>query len=127
LENYKETNSYSKSDIVGIISSSICVVHCILTPFIVVILPNCIKENYEDINYLFLVLGFISMLLSVKSTKLNLVKYLLIYFWLQLCLSIFLEERSVFFSLLMYFSAFGLIIGHILNMKYCKNCQHNND
>lgn len=124
MENYKETKSYNKSDIVGIIASSICVVHCILTPFIVVLFPFIIKENYEALNYLFLVIGFISMILSVKSTKLNLVKYLLIYFWIQLCLSILLEEKSVIFSLLMYFSAFGLIVSHILNIKYCKNCKH---
>lgn len=121
MENCKEIKSYSKSDIVGIIASSICVVHCILTPFIVVLFPFIIKENYEALNYLFLVIGFISMILSVKSTKLNLVKYLLIYFWIQLCLSVILEEKSVIFSLLMYFSAFGLIVSHILNIKYCKH------
>lgn len=124
MENYKETKSYNISDIVGIITSSICIVHCILTPFIVVLFPYIIKENYEALNYFFLVIGFISMFLSVKSTKFNLVKYLLIYFWIQLCLSILLEEKSIVFSFLMYFSSFGLIISHVINLKYCKNCQH---
>ena len=40
-------NDFSKADVVGIIASSICIIHCVLTPLIVIVFSEVIKEKYE--------------------------------------------------------------------------------
>jgi len=123
LENFKLKNSYNKSDIVGIIASSICIVHCVITPLIAVLFSKIVKEKYELLNYVFLIISLISVIISIKTTKNKLLKGLLLFFWIQLSVGLVLEDKNIIFSILMYFSALGLIVTHILNIKYCKNCK----
>ena len=123
MENFKLKNSYNKSDIVGIIASSICIVHCVLTPLIAVLFSKIVKEKYELLNYVFLIISLISVIISIKTTKNELLKGLLLFFWIQLSVGLVLEDKNIIFSILMYFSALGLIVTHILNIKYCKNCK----
>jgi len=123
LENFKLKNSYNKSDIVGIIASSICIVHCVITPLIAVLFSKIVKEKYELLNYVFLIISLISVIISIKTTKNELLKGLLLFFWIQLSVGLVLEDKNIIFSILMYFSALGLIVTHILNIKYCKNCK----
>jgi len=122
LENFKLKNSYNKSDIVGIIASSICIVHCVLTPLIAVLFSKIVKEKYELLNYVFLIISLISVIISIKTTKNELLKGLLLFFWIQLSVGLVLEDKNIIFSILMYFSALGLIVTHILNINHCKNC-----
>jgi hypothetical protein len=124
LGNFKNYIKHSKADVVGIIASSICIIHCVLTPFIVIVFSEVIKEKYELLNYFFLLISLVSVVLSVKSSKDKLIKGLLIYFWIQLSLGLFFEDKNIIFSILMYFSAIGLIGTHVLNIKYCKTCKH---
>lgn len=123
MENFKLKNSYNKSDIVGIIASSICIVHCVITPLIAVLFSKIVKEKYELLNYVFLIISLISVIISIKTTKNKLLKGLLLFFWIQLSVGLVLEDKNIIFSILMYFSALGLIVTHILNIKYCKNCK----
>ena len=123
MENFKLKNSYNKSDIVGIIASSICIVHCVITPLIAVLFSKIVKEKYELLNYVFLIISLISVIISIKTTKNELLKGLLLFFWIQLSVGLVLEDKNIIFSILMYFSALGLIVTHILNIKYCKNCK----
>jgi len=78
LGNFKSYIKYSKADIVGIIASSICIIHCVLTPLIVIVFSEVIKEKYELLNYFFLLISLVSVVLSVKSSKHPLLKGLLI-------------------------------------------------
>lgn len=124
MENFKSYIKYSKADVVGIIASSICIIHCVLTPLIVIVFSEVIKEKYELLNYFFLLISLVSVVLSVRSSKHPLLKGLLIYFWIQLSLGLFLEDTNIIFSILMYFSAIGLIGTHVLNIKHCNTCKH---
>jgi hypothetical protein len=117
--NFKANTSFNKPKLIGIIPASINIIHCILTPFIVALFPLLINANYNFSNYVFMIISLISLLLSCKSTKLYLTT-LLIYFWLLLCFCIIYEDENIVFSILMYFSALGLIITHILNTKNFK-------
>ncbi len=124
MENFKSHTKRAKSDIVGIIASSVCIIHCMLTPLIAIIFSEVIKDKYELLNYLFLLISLVSVVLSVKSSKHPFIKGLLIYFWIQLSVSLFFEDKNIIFSILMYFSAIGLIGIHVLNIKYCSRCKH---
>lgn len=124
MENSNSHIKYSKADIVGIIASSICIIHCVLTPLIAIIFSELIKEKYELLNYFFLFISLVSVVLSVKSTKHPFIKSLLIYFWIQLSVGLFFEDKNIVFSILMYFSAIGLIGTHVLNIKGCNTCKH---
>jgi hypothetical protein len=109
---------------VGIFASSICIVHCVLTPVVAIIFSEVIKEKYELLNYIFLFISLISVVMSIKSTKHLLIRGFLIYFWIQLSLGLLFEDRNIIFNILMYFAAIGLIATHVINIRYCSNCKH---
>ena len=124
MGNFKNYIKYSKADMVGIFASSICIVHCVLTPVVAIIFSEVIKEKYELLNYIFLFISLISVVMSIKSTKHLLIRGFLIYFWIQLSLGLLFEDRNIIFNILMYFAAIGLIATHVINIRYCSNCKH---
>lgn len=125
MGNYKSHSSFSnKADVVGIVASSVCIIHCLLTPFVAVLFSGILKEKYELLNFVFLLVSLISVVLSVRSSKHNLFKGLFIYFWVQLSVALVFEDVNIIFTLMMYFAAIGLIVTHVLNIKHCKKCHH---
>ena len=122
MENFKSHIKSRKLDFIGIIASTVCIIHCLLTPLVVILFSEVVKEKYEYINFLFLAISLVSVVLSVKTTNHQVIKVLLIYFWIQLSVGLLFEELNFVFSILMYFAAVGLIATHIWNIKYCKKC-----
>ncbi|WP_299665834.1 MerC domain-containing protein [uncultured Polaribacter sp.] len=117
-----------KSDILGTFASSLCLVHCIATPFIFVAqtsLATCCKTTanwWGFIDIFFLTISFYAIYWSTKSTT---VKWIQFALWLSWCLLtiIIVNEKLALFSIpeiAIYFPAFALVILHLYNRKYCK-------
>jgi hypothetical protein len=107
-------------DWLGISSSSICLIHCLLTP--VILMLNVSDFSYHLIGYLALLMSFFAAYNISKNSKPT---YILIILWLSflgLAVSILFEDDFIFLHYLSYLSSFGLIVAHILNMRYCKKC-----
>jgi len=117
-----------KSDILGTFASSLCLVHCIATPFIFIAQTcsaTCCETApvwWQFIDYMFLVISLFAILWSTKNTNINWIKPLLWLSWLTL-LIVILNEKFGWFSLAnfaIYIPAFSLIILHLYNRKHCK-------
>ncbi len=124
MENFKLHIKSRKSDFLGIMASAVCIIHCVLTPLVIVLFSEVVKEKYEYLNFIFLAISLVSVILSVKTTDHKVIQGLLIYFWIQLSIGILFEEVNILFSILMYSAAIGLIATHVWNIMYCKKCQH---
>lgn len=119
----------SKSDLIGVIASSLCLVHCILTPFIFisqVCAKTCCTNNtsvyWKSIDFIFLILSGISVYYSAKNSAKKLMKVLLWIFWGLLFLILVNEQLEIFTLPLysIYIPGFSLIFLHLFNQKYCK-------
>ena len=70
-----------KPDILGALASSLCLIHCIATPFIFIAQSSvaicCHEETpfwWKSIDYVFLVISFFAIFWSVKTTTNDFIK-----------------------------------------------------
>ena len=117
-----------KSDILGTLSSSLCLLHCIATPFIFIAqtststLREATPLYWQFLDYFFLIISFFAIYWSSKTTSIRWIKPLLWLGWLSL-LIVVLNEKIGLFPLaeaVVYIPAFVLVFLHLFNKKYCQ-------
>lgn len=121
-----------KPDTIGVLASTLCVIHCLASPFIFIAHISAIG-NYEtsstwwsNLDYIFLMISFLAVIYSVKNTSKSFIKLALWLSWGTLFLLI-INEKIQLVSLpeiMIYITALSLALFHIYNMKYCK-CKTN--
>ncbi len=117
-----------KPDSIGAIASTLCVVHCLATPFLFVVsscsLHGCDSTPawWSNIDYLFLIISFFSIYQSTKTTSNKAIKPLLWLNWTILVMLILNEKIQLFHlpETITYITAFSLAGIHIYNLKYCQ-------
>ncbi|WP_408031763.1 MerC domain-containing protein [Tenacibaculum xiamenense] len=120
------------SNNIGIISSSLCFVHCLATPFIFIAKTctvTCCESSpiwWRLIDLLFLLISFYAVYSASKITNKIWIKIALYLTWIVL-LAIILNEYLHFIPLFeeaIYFPSILLIGLHFHNKKHCKddNC-----
>lgn len=121
-----------KSDSIGAISSTLCLIHCTATPLFFMIqggVSACCSATpiwWKSLDYVFLLIAFVAIYFSAKHTVKPWMKYALWISWGALFFVI-INEKMVWFSLhenLIYLPTIVLIGLHLYNRKYCK-CQAN--
>jgi hypothetical protein len=117
-----------KSDSIGAIASTLCLIHCIATPFIFIVqscsLTCCATAPkwWSYIDYFFIVISFFAVYRSSQTTSSNWIKPLLWLSW-SVLFTIIINEKMGWFPLsekAIYFPALTLIILHLYNKKYCQ-------
>jgi hypothetical protein len=114
------TSKINRADFLGIVSSSLCLVHCIATPLLITFGAGFITNPF--FKYLFLIISFASIFKAtenVNNTKIALLLW--VSFWGFLFSTLFQEEYE-WLHYSGYFFAILIITGHVLNIKYCKQC-----
>tara|TARA_B100000767_G_C19556581_1_gene447235 strand:+ start:226 stop:648 length:423 start_codon:yes stop_codon:yes gene_type:complete len=135
--------SLKKSDTIGAIASSLCVIHCLMTPLLFAVQSytavqyEAVPLWWKNLDFLFVTVSVFAVYLSTKNSSNTLVKYALWISWLCLFVLI-LNEKIGWVSLaefITYFAALTLAILHLYNLNYCqcksenccnKNAQHLN-
>ena len=113
------TSKINIADLIGIVSSSLCLVHCIATPLLIAFGAGFITNPF--FKYLFLIISFISIF---KATENITSKKKSLLLWVSFCgflFSILFQEEYEWLHFSGYFFAILIIIGHILNIKYCNH------
>ena len=115
-------------DSIGIIASSLCMIHCLVTPILFIAsscTAICCSETpfwWQIIDYIFLTISFIVIFnLSYSITK----KWLILCFWGSwfLLLTMILNHSFNIInlnSIFIYIPALIIILLHFYNMQYCK-------
>jgi hypothetical protein len=114
--------SLIKSDWLGIASASLCVVHCLFTPFLIFIASNL--SWWHEVSYLFLIISFFAAYEASKHTESKVALGIIWSSFVALAICIIFEDDYHFLHEISYLASLGLIIGHIYNLKNCKKCYH---
>jgi len=130
--------SIKYSDKVGVASNILCMLHCFATPFIFLSqtqtahISHDVPFAWQIINYFFITVSAIAVYYSAKNSTNNIVKFLMVVFWLILSFLIISEGLEILHlpEILTYLSASFLSLLHIYNLNYCtcsdeECCIHN--
>ena len=125
--NFMNARSYSL-DNVGIIASSLCMIHCVGTPFLFIAKAcsvSCCSEAplwWQLIDYFFIIISFVAIFFVTKNTIPNWIRIAFWTSWFILLLSILnhtfpiVEAPKNF----IYIPASAIIILHFYNLRFCK-------
>lgn len=115
-------------DRLGVIASTLCLIHCLATPFIFVAQSCAISccasapSWWVYFDYLFLTISFFAIRRSAQMTKYKSMKYALLISWSVLFVLIVNESIGMFVlnKNLVYIMAIVLSLLHIYNLNFCK-------
>lgn len=116
------------TDLIGAFASSLCMIHCIATPFLFIAQTcsatccDAAPTWWRWLDYVFLAVSFIAVWQTSKTSSKNWVKYALWLSW-TLLLSTILIEKLALLHLpegTIYLPALALVGLHFYNLKYCQ-------
>lgn len=106
-------------DILGISSAAICLAHCLLFPILTVIPFGFIHNEYVDTAFACIGMFVVSKII-LSNTAMN-IKIILGSSIILVIIGVFIEILFNNDSWLILMGGLGMIIGHVLNFKNCKN------
>lgn len=113
-------NQITKSlDYIGISSATLCLIHCLILPFISII-PIGITHNHW-IDFVFASIGLYAVVKIVKTNTLKGIKIILLISIGLIFLSIIYTILTHAHTFMLYVGGTGMIVGHILNFKNHKH------
>ena len=121
-----------KSDVFGAAAGTLCMIHCIATPFLFIAQSASIESAeatpvwWSSIDYVLLAISFFAVFRSVQLTSKNWIKYGLWLSWIALA-AVILNEKFELLSLVesaIYIPALSLVILHLYNRRHCQ-CETN--
>ncbi len=116
------------ADNLGIISSLLCFIHCLVTPFVFLATTcseactNASPYWWQFMDWLFLVLSLYAVYHTAKHTDKVWIKIGLVVSWLFLLFIVvneYLEVLTIFKEII-YFPVITLSLFHFYNKKYCR-------
>ena len=123
----------SNSDIVGALASTICLIHCVATPFIFMAHAGATNHHHEDhhhdapiwwqsIDFIFITISFFAIQWSIKNTSIQWIKTAFWIAWGALTLFILNEKIGAFHipENVIYIPALSLVGLHLYNKRYCQ-------
>ena len=123
-----QVHKVMRPDLFGALASSLCLVHCALTPFLFLAKAcsvTCCTDSpiwWQAIDYLFIVVSFFAIYFATKKpTKTWIQKA----FWMSWGILLFtLLSKTFGWSLFpksfIYIPAFAIVGLHFYNLKYCQ-------
>jgi hypothetical protein len=118
----------SKTDKVGIIASTLCMIHCIATPFLFIATScaaSCCNASpywWKSLDFIFLFVSVFAIYHSSKNSTKNWVKYAMWFVWTLLFVVLLNENFHLFplFNYSIFLPPTALVTLHIYNLKYCQ-------
>lgn len=110
------------ADVLGIISSLLCVVHCIATPLLITLGAGYFTNPW--IKYFFLAISCLFIFkVTWHSTHLK-INVLLWFSFIGFCICTILEDAFASAEVIGYLFVMLIITGHILHLKDCNKCNN---
>ncbi len=118
----------NKSDTIGILSSTLCIVHCIATPFLFAFQANALKCYefkplwWSSLDIIFLIVSALAIYKSCMSISNKWIVIALSISWLLLVL-IIINEKLAWFDIqetTVYLPSLSLIFFHWYGSKFCQ-------
>ena len=123
-----------RPDIVGAIASSLCIVHCLITPLVFIATTSTLNHEFigipkwwRNLDFLFLLISFIAIHRSTKTTSKKIMKPALWVSWGFLLLLTVNEKISLLNLPEYYTYIIAILLAglHLYNLRYCQ-CKNDN-
>ena len=116
------------ADKIGIMASSLCLIHCLATPFLFIAkacTATCCSDTpswWKMIDYLFLVISFGAIYYATKNSSKIWVKVALWSSWIILLFTILNESFKIIPipESFIYWPALSIVLLHLYNHRFCK-------
>ncbi|WP_235016273.1 MerC domain-containing protein [Aquimarina sp. AU474] len=116
------------SDTLGIIASSLCVIHCLVTPFFFIahtgsiILKDLHPFWWRSLDFIFLGLSFMAIRRSTKTSSKPEMKYAFWISWLLLFIIVVNEKLGIvpLPEEAIYITSLSLVALHFYNLIFCQ-------
>lgn len=121
------TNQLIKSDIAGSVTSLLCLIHCIATPFVVLALSSEVYHSgllfsfWKSLDAVFITASLLAISFSIRKSTKKWIKLGLLTSWVFMLMLVF-NEKAALFELaeeMIYIPSLSLIFFHIFNLKSC--------
>ncbi len=119
--NYRK---YNIADLIGIMNSGFCLIHCLASPLLITIGAGIISNKWFDIVFL-----FISLIAIINASRNTENKKITTSLWLAFSgffISILLEERYNWMQYSGYLFSALLVVIHTINIKNFHKCKYDN-
>lgn len=122
---------FKHPNILGIIASGLCLIHCLMTPLFFAFQASVFKfgnefsEWWQLIDWAFLIISLLAIIAASENTSRIWMKYALYMSWIVLTV-IILNEKVHLLEIpeaAIYIPTIALIFFHFYNRKYC-NCSN---
>ena len=131
LNNQTKNNAvYLKADtdIVGVLASTLCIIHCLLTPIIFsasAISASCSEIGpvwWKSLDFVFLVISYFAIVHTVKHTHSIVIPKSMYGAWTILLVLVVNAALDIVAipHCIVYIPAMGLTGLHLYNLKYCR-------
>jgi len=120
------------ADQIGIAASSLCLIHCLLMPFVMAFwignnhcapgIGCCDEAVGFNYDYLFLAFSAVAVYMAAGHCSRRWLKAMMWGCFGLLTAGLLLESRLEGAHLATYFAAIGLATAHYLNWRFCRQC-----
>ena len=113
--------THKNADVLGVVSSTLCMIHCLFTPILFVAQAEAVSW-WKGFNYFFIILSFFAVHQSTKNTSRKWITPIFWTSWFFLTFVILNEELKLYPipESLSYIVASTLILIHFYSLKYCQ-------
>ncbi len=112
-----------RADYIGITGSILCIVHCLVTPVLVMtstlLNHDSLRLGFLSLDYVFIAVNMVAVWSASRHTS----RQITIALWGFLVLfagGLLLEDVHEGFEYLAYAASIGLVITHIANIRHCR-------
>ncbi len=117
-----------KPDVIGSIASTLCLIHCIITPFIFITQActmSCCAGSpiwWQSIDYIFIVISFFAIFRSTQTSSNKMIKIALWTTWIIFFILITNKATQLFYinQSIVYATGTLLALLHLYNLRYCQ-------
>ncbi|RRB04549.1 MerC domain-containing protein [Larkinella rosea] len=110
-----------KADYIGISGSVLCIIHCLITPVLLVsssfLANDTVRFGYLSLDYIFIGVNIVAVYFATRHFTTPAIKASLWFFLSVFAVAIILEEVSETFEYLGYAASLGLVLTHLTNIR----------
>ncbi|MFD2570054.1 MerC domain-containing protein [Spirosoma soli] len=110
-----------KADYIGITGSVLCIIHCLVTPVLLmtttVLQDEKLRFGYLSLDYVFIIVNILAVYSATRHYASPIVKKSLWGFLALFTAALLLEEASPVFEYLAYIASAGLVMTHLVNIR----------
>lgn len=110
-----------KADYIGITGSVLCIIHCLVTPVLLVsssLLQNSpLRAGYLSLDYIFIGINAVAVYFATRHVVSVSLKRSLWGFLAVFSIALVLEHTIPFFTYVAYAASAGLVISHLVNIR----------